>query len=191
MQTWRRPSPPRDGWLRLALFCTLLGAALTAIYAWVLARQAGSIPLDASGFNGYHHVLVPLLALLAVAGALMLERAAAFGMLLMLASTALALPGGAVWLLPGLAIACIWSVRQSTTARIALGFLLLLPGVASVFYGIFAILSFLTRVPLGLLPPSLSPPATAAQALAPLVLLPVALLGAWLLLTRTPPAARS
>ncbi len=175
---------PRDLWLRLTLYCTLLGAVLTMISAWMRAGQDHLAPVDAAGLASYHQILVPLLSLAAMAGVLMLERAAAAGMTIMLLATGLGLGGGAAWLLPGLLLACIWAARHHHAARVTLGFLLLLPGIAAGYYGILGSLSFLARVQVTGLPPSLSAPLTLTQALAPLELLPLALLGAWLLIAR-------
>ncbi|HVA64474.1 MAG TPA: hypothetical protein VNF74_12170 [Terriglobales bacterium] len=177
-------APPRDFWLRLALFATLLGAVLTILYAQVLARQDALAAVDPSGLASYHRILVPLLAITAVAGVLVLERAAALGMLLMLAGSGLALAGGGVWMLPGAFFGCVWAARHHSIARATLGFLLLLPGIAAGYYGLVSALSYASQIPVRSLPPSLSAPLTMAQALAPLQLLPLALLGAWLLVER-------
>lgn len=182
-------APPRHAWLRLTLFCALLGSVLTVVYAWLLARQDAGSPLDASGLASYHQVLVPLLAIAALGGALILERRPVAGMALLLLGTGLGLPGGAAWLLPAAVLGCVWAAQHDAPARIVLGFLLLLPGIASVYYGALAGLSYLSGVPVHILPPGLLAPADLLQALAPLQLLPVALLGAWLLVTRRPSAA--
>ncbi|MGH3183129.1 MAG: hypothetical protein ACRDOE_14680, partial [Streptosporangiaceae bacterium] len=113
---------PRDFWLRLALFATLLGAVLTIVYAWVLSRSDALTASNPAGLASYHRVLVPLLALAALVGALLLERLAWLGMLLMLTTSGLALAGGGVWLLPGAVLGCIWAARHSPPARITLGY---------------------------------------------------------------------
>lgn len=178
------PAPRRDLWLRLALFASLAGAALTIFYARLLARQDALSLADASGLGTYHGVLVPLLALAAVAGALVLERSAVLGMVLLLLGCGLGLPGGAVWLLPGAVLGCVWAARHQFAARATLGFLLLVPGVAAVYYGLLGWLSYDSSLPARGLPPGLANPLSLRQALAPMELLPLALLGAWLLLTR-------
>src|SRR6185312_16395900 len=68
-------SPPgahrRDFGLRLALYAIVLGAVLTMVTAFVLARQDALVGVDAAGFATYHRVLVPLLAVAAIAGVLL------------------------------------------------------------------------------------------------------------------------
>lgn len=187
--TSRAAGPPRDAWLRLTLYCSLLGAVLTILYAWVLARQDALAALDASGLASYHQILVPLLAVGALAGVLILERAPTLGVLLMLLGTLLGLAGGAVWLLPGTFLACVWAARHDLPARLTLGFLLLLPGIAAGYYGLLGGLSFASQVPVADFLNALGAPLSLAQALAPLELLPLALLGAWLLVDRPRPHA--
>lgn len=179
------PAPPRDFGLRISLFATLLGAVLTILYAQVLARQDLLATSDTAGLASYHRILVPLLAITAVAGALVLERAAVLGMLLVMAGTGLALAGGGIWLLPGAVFACTWAGRHHAGARATLGFLLLIPGVAAGYYAVVAAISFASQIPVRGLPPSLSAPLSLAQALAPLELLPMAVLGAWLLVAKS------
>lgn len=183
-------SAPRDLWLRLILFCTILGVVLTVVYARLLARQDGAAGVSNSGLSSYHLVLVPLLALLALAGALWLERHPAWGMICLLAGCGPALPGGAVWLLPATVLACAWAAVRQNAARTVLGFLLLLPGIASGYYGALGSLSYISDIPVRGLPPGLLAPTSLGQALAPLELIPVALLGAWLLLTRAASPSR-
>ncbi|HXR98433.1 MAG TPA: hypothetical protein VN709_11390 [Terriglobales bacterium] len=169
----------RDGWLRVAVFCILLGALLTALNAW-LVKSAGMS--DAAGMAAYREVVVPLLAGMAVAGVLMLERAPTTGMLLCVFGALFSLAGDGIWLLPGTVCACIWAVRHKALARTMLGFLLLIPGIAAGYYGIVGTLAFVSGTDLPGLPPGLSAPLSLAQAVAPLELLPVAVLGAWLLI---------
>jgi len=184
------PAPGRDLWLRMMLFATLAGAALTIFYARLLARQDALSLADASGLATYHGVLVPLLALAAVVGALVLERSPVRGMTLLLLGTGLGLPGGAVWLLPGAVLGCVWAARHQFAARATLGFLLLIPGVAAGYYGLLGWWSYSSTLPARGLPPGLANPISLRQALAPLEVLPLAILGAWLLLTR-PAGAKS
>ncbi|HEY8055668.1 MAG TPA: hypothetical protein VIE13_07135 [Terriglobales bacterium] len=187
-----RPAPPRGLWLRLTLFTMLLGAVLTILYAWVLAPPP--LPLDGdAAAGGLHGVLIPLMALLAIVGALVLERAAALGVLLMLAGAGVCLSGGAAWLVPGALLGCIWAARRQPAARTTLGLVLLIPGIAFGYYGLMSTVSFSTGLPVFGLPPGLAEPASLAQALAPLELLPIAVLGAWLLvrpLPQDPPSWR-
>lgn len=180
-------SAPRDFWLRVALFATLLGAVLTAVYAWVLARADTSAALDAAGFASFQYILVPLLALTALVGVLLLERSAVLGMILLLAGASLSLGGGGVWLLPGAVLGCIWAARHSPPAQITLGFLLLVPGIAAGYYGVIGTLSYLSQIPAQDAAPNLAAPLSLAQAMAPLELLPLAVLGAWLLVERPAP----
>jgi hypothetical protein len=175
---------PRAAWLRATLFAALLGAALTVVYAWVLARQDAMAPVDASGLASYHTVLVPLLALTAVLGALALERATVLGMVMLLAGCGLSLAGGGVWLVPAMLLGCIWAARTKPAARLLLGLLLLAPSAAAIYYGVIGGLSYVTGLPAPGLPPQLADPITLAQALAPLELLPVAWLGSWLIVSR-------
>lgn len=175
---------PRDLWLRLILFCAFLGTILTVVYARLLARQDGPAGLNSPSLSSYHLVLVPLLALLALAGALWLERHPAWGMVCLVTGCGLGLPGGAIWLLPASLLACAWAAVRQAAARTVLGFLLLLPGIASGYYGALGGLSYISGIPVRGLPPGLLAPNSLGQALAPLELIPVALLGAWLLLTR-------
>jgi hypothetical protein len=175
---------PREAWLRVTLFAALLGAALTVVYAWVLARQDALAPVDASGLASYHKVLVPLLALTVVLGVLALERATVLGMVMLLAGCGLSLAGGGVWLVPAMLLGCTWAARKKTAARLLLGLLLLVPSAAAMYYGVIGGLSFLTGLPAPGLPPQLADPITLAQALAPLELLPVAWLGSWLIVSR-------
>jgi hypothetical protein len=181
-----RPAPARGLWLRLTLFAMLLGAVLTILYAWVLAPAP--LPLeDAAGAGSLHGVLVPLMALAAVAGVLALERAAVLGVVLMLAGAGVSLAAGAAWLVPGALLGCIWAARRQPAARATLGFLLLLPGVAFGYYGLMGTLAYLSGLSVFGLPPGLAQPSTLTQALAPLELLPLAVLGAWLLVRPLPP----
>lgn len=184
----RRAAPARGLWLRLTLFTMLLGAVLTILYAWVLAPP---LPLDGdvSGAGNLHGVLVPLMALVAVAGVLALERAAVLAVVLMLVGAGVSLAAGAAWLLPGALLGCIWAARRQAAARTTLGLLLLLPGVTFGYYGIMGTLAYLCRLSVFGLPPGLAQPSTLAQALAPLELLPVAVLGAWLLVRPLPTKA--
>jgi hypothetical protein len=175
---------PREPWLRVTLFASLLGAALTVVYAWVLARQDGLAPVDASGLASYHRVLVPLLALTAVLGALALERATVLGMTMLLAGCGLSLAGGGIWLVPAMLLGCTWAARKRPAARLLLGLLLLVPSAAAIYYGLIGGLSFVTGLPAPGLPPQLADAMTLGQALAPLELLPVAWLGGWLVVSR-------
>lgn len=177
-------APQRDAWLRVTLYCGILGAILSVVYARLLAHQDTQAAEYSPGLSSYHLVLVPLLALLALAGVLWLERHPAWGMICMLTGCGLGLPGGAIWLLPATVLACAWAAIHQISARIVLGFLLLLPGIASGYYGALGGLSYISGIPVRGLPPGLLAPTSLGQALAPLELIPVALLGAWLLLTR-------
>ncbi len=177
-------APPRELWLRVTLFAALLGAVLTVLYAWVLARQDVLAPVDAAGLASYHRVLVPLLAATVVLGALVLERATVLGMVMLLAGCGLALAGGGIWLAPAMVLGCVWAARKKPMARLLLGMLLLIPSAAGVYYGLIGGLSFATGLPAPGLPPQLADPITLAQALAPLELLPVAWLGGWLIVSR-------
>lgn len=176
----RERPPQRDLWLRVTTFAVLLGAVLTILYAWFLAQPDALTALPPAGLARFEHVLVPLLAVMTVVGVFVLDRVAVLGVILMLTGTAAGLAGGAIWLVPGTVLGCIWAVRRQRTARAAVGFLLLVPGVAAVFYGLLGALAFLSGQPfrasaLGAMPLSLG------QALRPLEWLPLALLGAWLL----------
>ncbi|TAN23491.1 MAG: hypothetical protein EPN33_04920 [Acidobacteria bacterium] len=178
-QPRERPQP-RDLWLRVTTFAVLLGAVLTILYAWFLAQPDALNALPPAGLASFEHVLVPLLAVMTVVGVFVLDRVAVLGVILMLSGTAAGLAGGAIWLVPGTVLGCIWAVQRQSAARAAVGFLLLVPGVAAVFYGLLGALAFLSGQPfrasaLGAIPLSLG------QALLPLEWLPLALLGAWLL----------
>jgi len=181
-------SPPgahrRDFGLRLALYAIVLGAVLTMVTAFVLARQDALVGVDAAGFATYHRVLVPLLAVAAIAGVLLVERVTLLGLALLLAGLSLTLAAGGQWLAPGVILACVWAARHRPVARIALGFLLLVPGIAAGYFGILGSVSFFGQVSLDSLPMRINPPLTLAQALTPFAFLPLALLGAWLLLWR-------
>lgn len=162
---------PRDAWLRLALFLSLLGAALAVLYAWAWSRaSAPAAP-----------ALMAVLALVTVAGALVVESWPVLGMLLLLGGSLAGLGAGSVWMLPGAACGCIWAAREHRAARATLGLLLLLPGAAAIFFGMIDGLSYVTGVPLHGLPGGLMMPASLLQALAPLEFLPLAVGGAWLL----------
>ena len=177
----RPPRPPRDGLLKITLFGVVLGAVLAAIYTFVLSSYT---PLDQFLYltaDHYHRVLVPLLCAVAVVGALVLERIPALGLTVILVATLLGLGGGTVYLLPGAILASVWAARHNLTARLLLGFLLLVPGVIGVYYSLAAVISFYARQPLPGMPPSLNPPLTLGDALQPMRLLPMALIGAWLL----------
>lgn len=169
--------------LRLTLFATLLGAVLTVLAAWMLARQ-NALQGGEPALANLYHVVVPLLAVVALAGALLLERIPVLGMLLLISGCGLGIAWGGIWLLPGTAVGTVWAARKRVAARFTLGFLLLIPGVAAGFYGAFGTLSYASAIPVGGLPPGLANPLSLRQALAPLELLPVAWLGAWLLLGR-------
>lgn len=178
-QSRERPQQ-RDLWLRVTTFAVLLGAVLTILYAWFLAQPDALTALPPAGLASFEQVLVPLLAVMTVAGVFVLDRVAVLGVVLMLTGTAAGLAGGAIWLVPGTVLGCIWAVRRQRAARAAVGFLLLVPGVAAGFYGLLGALAFLSGQPfrasaLGAMPLSLG------QALLPLEWLPLALLGAWLL----------
>lgn len=177
----RPPRPPRDGLLKITLFGVVLGAVLAAIYTFFLSSYT---PLDQFLYltaDHYHRVLVPLLCVAAVVGALLLERVPALGLAVILLTALLGLGGGTVYLLPGAFLASVWAARHNLTARLLLGFLLLVPGVIGVYYSLAAWISFYARQPLPGMPPSLNPPLTLSDALQPMRLLPLALIGAWLL----------
>ena len=173
--------PHRDWLLRCTLFTGVLGATLAIVHAFFLGsfNELDSVlQIDAAS---YHQVLVPLLALAALAGALILERQPAGGMVLLLAGTLLGLFGGTLYLVPAALLGAAWAVRHSTAARLILGFLLLVPGILSVYYGVLAMLSWVGGDAMPGLPPGLDHPVSLHQAVLPFVLLPAALLGAWLL----------
>lgn len=170
---------PRGLGLRLTLFATLLGAVMTLMAAYVWA--SGVSPDSGS------RVLAAVLAAVAVAGVLVLERAPVVGLVLMLVASGLGLGSGTAWLAPAAALAGIWAARHSRRARHLLGFLLLVPGVAGGYYGVIGTLGWVSHVPVDGLVPNLGQPLGLAQALAPLELLPLALLGAWLLIPPAPP----
>ncbi|MGH9475137.1 MAG: hypothetical protein ACRD1C_02270 [Terriglobales bacterium] len=176
-----RVPPPRDLWLRVAIFAMLLGAVMTLLYAWFLARPVGVVPTPEPGLASFLHVLVPILAAMAVVGVLLLERAPVLGVVFMLAGTLPGLAGGAIWLIPGAALGCILAARRHAAARATLGFLLLLPGIAASYYGFIGGIGFALGEPVHGLPPVMAQPLTLGQALLPLEFLPLALLGAWLL----------
>jgi hypothetical protein len=164
--------------LRSTLFLTLLGAVLALVYTFVRTQPSELGPLA--------WVVVLILAGLTVLGVLLLERAAAGAMILMLVATGLGLGNGTAWLIPGVVLAAIWAANHNRRARTILGFLLLLPGIAGGYYGLLGTLGFISHVPLDGLLPNLGQPLRLAQALAPLELLPLALLGAWLLISAHP-----
>ncbi|MGH9413353.1 MAG: hypothetical protein ACRD0Y_06390 [Terriglobales bacterium] len=163
----------------MTTFATLLGAVLTILYAWFLAQPDVLSVLTPSAFASFDRILVPLLAFTAVIGVLVLDRMATLGLVLLLAGTVFGLTGGTIWLLPGAVLGCIWAARHHRAARATLGFLLLVPGVAAVFYALLAALGVLSGLPASSLGPFA--PRSLGQDLAPLEFLPLALLGAWLL----------
>ncbi|MGH9467202.1 MAG: hypothetical protein ACRD1Y_07590 [Terriglobales bacterium] len=178
--------------LRISVFAVLLGAVMTILYAWFLI-PVSSLPTmgPALGLASFERVLVPILAITAVIGVLIIERAAVFGVVLLLVGTALGLSGGSIWLVPGAVLACVWAGKNRAMARTALGFLLLVPGVAICYIGLLAGIDFLSQLPARGLPSSIwyASPQSLGQALLPLEFLPLALLGAWLLVR--PPRAPS
>lgn len=182
----RPPRPPRDGLLKITLFGVVLGAVLAVIYTFFLSTYT---PLDhflSLTAGHYHRVLVPLLCAAAVIGVLILDRIPVLGLTMILVATLLGLSGGTVYLVPGALLASVWAARHNLTARMMLGFLLLVPGVIAVYYSLAACISFYARQPLPGMPPSLNPPLTLSDALQPMRLLPVALIGAWLLTGQEP-----
>jgi hypothetical protein len=177
----RPPRPPRDGLLKMTLFSVVLGAVLAIIYTFFLSSYS---PLDRFLYlsaEHYHHVLVPLFCGAAVIGVLILDRIPPLGIAMILLGSLLGLAGGTVYLLPGALLAAIWAARHNLTAKLMLGFLLLVPGVIGVYYSLAAVISFYARQPLPGMPPSLNPPLSLGDALQPMRLLPMALIGAWLL----------
>lgn len=158
---------PREFWLRVAMFTMLLGAVMTVLYAWFQAQPGMPLAI--------------LLAAAAVAGVLLLERLAVLAVLLMLGAAALGLAAGAMWLAPGAVLGCIWAARRRAGARATLGFVLLVPSLAAVYFGLIGGIGFALGEPVHGLPPALAQPLTMAQALAPLEFFPLAVLGAWLL----------
>lgn len=187
--------PPRSAGrsqvLRITLFLAVLGGVLTAVYSLFLANYdplGETLGLPATAF---HQVIVPLLALAAVTGALIVERQPLFGMLLLLGAALLASSAGGVYLAPAAVLACYWAQRHHSGARMALGFILLIPGVVTVYYGLAALLVLATGQSMPGMPPSLDPPASLRGALLPFALLPAALLGAWLLADRPPADAKA
>ena len=180
----RRARGPRDLLLRMTIFGVALGAILVIFDSLFLRLYTlVTLPFDLSPAL-YHRVLVPLVCLVAVGGALALERAPAAGLLLIWPGVALAWLGAGWYLLPGAALATIWSVRRDPLARAAVGFLLLIPGVLAVYFSLAAALSLYAGEPFPGLPPGLDPPTNWTAALIPMRLLPAAILGAWLLLAR-------
>ncbi len=175
------PPPHRDWLLRCTLFTGVLGATLAIVHAFFLGSFNDFdtvLQIDAAT---YHQVLVPLLALVALAGVLILERQPVGGIVLLWVGTLLGLFGGTLYLVPAAVLGAAWAVRHSTPARMLLGFLLLVPGILSVYYGVLALLSWVGGDAMPGLPPGLDHPISLHQALKPLLLLPLALLGAWLL----------
>ncbi len=177
----RRQAAGRDLWLRASIFAVLLGAVLTILYAWFLAPADAYSAATAVGVASFQRVLVPILAATALTGVLVLERAPVLGVVLMVLGTGLGWAGGAAWLLPGAVLGCFWAAHRHAGARATLGFLLLLPGVAAVYYALLAAIAYSSDLPVRGLPPQWAQPATLAQALQPLEWLPLALVGAWLL----------
>lgn len=178
----------RRGWvLRLTLFAAVLGAILSVVDSEFIATYdpfAVHLGIPATVF---HQLIVPILALVAVTGALILERQPLAGMFLLLGATLLSLGGSATYLAPAAVLGCFWAQRRVPAARTALGYILLLPGVVTVYYGLAALLSYASRQAMPGMPPGLDPPDSLRQALLPLIFLPVALLGAWLLAERNAP----
>lgn len=180
------PAPPpgrRDWLLRLVLLAAILGAVLTVIEAAlpVAGFGAGATVFGVSA-AAYHQVLVPLLALVALAGALILDKQVLCGLLLLVGGALLALPGGA-YLAPAAALGAGWAAWRHAGARLAVGLVLLIPGAVAGYYGLAAAITLAGgRGGMPGLPPSLDPPLRWAQLALPLGMLAVAWLGAWLLL---------
>ncbi|MGH9535564.1 MAG: hypothetical protein ACRD2E_11980 [Terriglobales bacterium] len=184
----RRPGR-RDWLLRLTLLAVVLGAVLTVV--------EGALPVTAGPYAtvlgvpaaAYYQVLIPLLALVAVAGALILDRQPLLGLLLLLGGTLLALRGGGMYLAPAALLGAAWAVWRHRAARAALGLVLLIPGVVAGYYGLAAAITRLSGAPLPGLPAALSPPGRWGQLALPLAMLLVGWLGAVLLLSRHEPDA--
>lgn len=180
--------PPRRDWLlRLTLVAAVLGAVLTVLegalrsgfgpYATVLGLPA----------SAYYQVLIPLLALVALAGSLILDKQPLVGLLLLIGGTMLVLPGGG-YLIPAAVLGGAWAAWRHSAARAALGLVLLIPGVVAGYYGLAAAVARISGSTLPGLPPSLSPPTHWGQLTMPLAMLLVAWLGAVLLMSRESPA---
>lgn len=177
----------RRGWLlRLMLLAAILGAVLTVVQT---ALPAGSLP-PASAANtvlgvsavAYHQVLLPLLALVVLAGALILDKQPLGGLFLLLGGTLLALPAGGTYLVPAAVLGAAWAAWRHAAARMALGLVLLIPGVVAGYYGLAAALALAGGGGMPGLPPNLDPPVRWAQLAWPLGLLIAGWIGAWLLL---------
>lgn len=191
-----RQRPGRRGWLlRLVLLAAILGAVLTVIQT---ALPASVLPPDSAGTTvlgvpavAYHQVLLPLLALVALAGALILDKQTLGGLFLLLGGTILALPGGGTYLIPAAILGAAWAAWRHDAARTALGLVLLIPGVVAGYYGLAAAISLAGHGVMPGLPPSLDPPARWAQLAWPLGLLAAGWIGAWLLLEPVRDGSRS
>lgn len=171
---------------RWTLFLTLLGALLTLAEAWFLAAPAPFALTLGIGAATWNQIVAPLLALVAIMGALLLERRPLGGMTCLLGAALVLLFSGGYALAPAAVLGCVWAQRRHAGARAALGFILLLPGIVAGYYGVAAMICFTSGEAMPGMPPSLNPPLSLARALTPFAFLPLALLGAWMLTGKSP-----
>ncbi len=174
----------RDWLLRMILFSGALGTVLSLVYSRFLASFGPSDEIGRIPASSYHHVIVPLCSVAAAVGVLILEKQPGLGLFLTMVSVVTGIKGGTIYLLPALILCCIWAVRHSYSARVMLGFMLLIPGVAGTYFGVAELIVYYGGSPLQGLPLDWVPPANVWYAVEPFLLLPLALFGAWLLIAR-------
>ncbi len=170
--------------LAAALYLTGLGVALVLVNCYWLARYDPwqswfSLPL-----GDYYHFVLPAAALLTLAGVIFLERQPLIGLLVAILGLLMGWPANGYFLLPGVMVAAVWAARRLRAARVAVGFILLVPGVTAIFYALESGLSARLGVGLPGAPEPLVRAAPASQLGVLAAGLAVAWMGAWLLLAR-------
>ena len=174
--------------LAAALYLTGLGVALALVNCFWVARYDPWQSWFTLPLGDYYHFVLPAAALLTLAGVIFLERQPLTGLLVAILGLLIGWPANGYFLLPGVTVAAIWAARRLHAARVAVGFILLVPGVTAIFYALESGLSARLGVGLPGAPEPLVRAALAGQLAVLAAGLGVAWLGAWLLLVR--PSAR-
>lgn len=170
--------------LAAALYLTGLGVALALVNCFWLARYDPWQSWFTLPLGDYYHFVLPGAALLTLGGVIFLEVQPLIGLLAAILGLLVGWPANGYFLLPGVTVAAIWAARRLQAARVAVGFILLVPGVTAIFSVLESGLSARLGVGLPGAPEPLVRATLASQLEVLTAGLAVAWLGAWLLLSR-------